>query len=475
MNSAPIPALGGAWPQASLLWGQRTGSGDGHALRSPVGGSLIQQTQFLDARELGLLLEPQPALRPIARDELALYAARLHAALAQLREPLREAMRLETAFVWDDCDELLDGSLEFVHGFPAALADCERALPAALHYAIPGQTRRLRLERCAWGTVVVILPQNAFLLVAVTALLNGLAAGNRVILRAPQQSARSAALLGTVLEMAPPPQNAASVVLARAKEFVEAVYQSSAPCLLHYMGSSDHAPAIVEAAFRHGKAAIADGAGNVWVYVDADADPDLAAAWLTSGATRYNGQTCTSVNGALIHPALYDAVRSRLVEKWNRLHAGDPATAPIGPLFDAKQAAWCQSQLETSGATLLCGGGREENLLQPALVENPAPDSALVAEGLFGPALWMAPGDAAVFTALWPRNRYPLCAGVISPTADPTAWLAQLPNLARLVVNGDPSVEHIYEPWGGYPASGANPVGVWLEKYQRVVSVDEAA
>ena len=60
---------------------------------------------------------------------------------------------------------------------------------------------------------------------------------------------------------------------------------------------------------------------------------------------------------------------------------------------------------------------------------------------------------------------------MLSPTAEAGAW-ADLPNLARLVVNGDPSQEHIFEPWGGYPASGANPVDHWPSKYQRLVQID---
>ena len=46
-----------------------------------------------------------------------------------------------------------------------------------------------------------------------------------------------------------------------------------------------------------------------------------------------------------------------------------------------------------------------------------------------------------------------------------------MPNLARLVVNGDPCVEYIYEPWGGYPATGTNTVSHWHRKYLRSVQV----
>jgi glyceraldehyde-3-phosphate dehydrogenase (NADP+) len=156
---------------------------------------------------------------------------------------------------------------------------------------------------------------------------------------------------------------------------------------------------------------------------------------------------------------------------------GNPiiADVDVGPLLDEEQAKWCQQQLEQSGGHILCGGGRDGNLLHPTIVEHPAPHSSLVREGLFGSGLWITAGTRDEFVSWWRHNQYPLCAGVLDPAADAAWWLARLPNVARLVVNGDPSVEHIFEPWGGYPASGMNVVGAWHEKYQRVVSVDEAA
>jgi glyceraldehyde-3-phosphate dehydrogenase (NADP+) len=206
---------------------------------------------------------------------------------------------------------------------------------------------------------------------------------------------------------------------------------------------------------------------------------DVVLEWtveiLTAGALRYNGQTCTSINGAMIHPAIYPALRERLIERWSHLKTGNPLTeaVDVGPLFDEAQAAWCQSQIQESGGKILCGGQREGNLLVPTLVENPSLQSSLVRSGLFGSAMWLAPGDEKTFVAWWRSNQYPLGAGVLSPSAEPSWWLSRLPNLARLSVNGDPSIEHIFEPWGGYASSGVNPVGLWQRKYQRWVQVDE--
>ncbi len=481
-NSFP---LGNEWPLSSLIWGTRGGSGDVVECRSPADGSRIQQTRLLDAREMELLLQSPPRLLVMPRDELWLFTARLLEELQAMSQPLWEARQRETAFIRADCDDKIAGVLDYVRGFQKAIEQAESAPPAPVVYGAGTQTRHIRLERCPWGTVAVVLPQNAFLLVALTCLLNGLATGNRVLLRAPLQAVRSAALLALAIERAAPPLQSVSLVMVRARPFMEALYRSPLPCLVHYMGSSGHAAAILPESFGAGKPTIIDGTGNTWVWLSDSADVGDAARILTAGALRFNGQTCTAINGVMIHPRLYPALREHLRDQWGSMKAGDPLSdeVRVGPLFDTAQATWCEEQIAGSGGTVLCGGRREENLLHPTLVENPNPQSALVSEGLFGPAMWLCAGERDDFVALWQRNRYPLCAGVLtapnnsdqesSDDSSATWWVSRLPNLARLVINGDPSAEHIFEPWGAYPQSGTNTVGAWHEKYQRVLSVDE--
>ena len=469
-----VQPVGSKWKSSNLVWGAWCGQGDLLDQRSPVDGSRIQQAHFLSPQELALLLTDAPP-SPLAPHELWQFTARLHEALHTLAPLLHATLQLETAFTKHDCDELLAGALAYVRDFEQSLSQADAAPGLDLTYQTPEQARRIRLTRVAWGTVAVILPQNAFLLIAVTTMLNALATGNRVILRAPQQSARSAALFAAALQVAQVPAQAVSVVLVKAREFVENLCRAQLPALIHYFGSSEHGPRIVADAAHAGKSALIDGSGNGWMWIDADVPVETAVTLLTAGALRYNGQTCTSINGVMIHPARYAAVREGLIERWSSLTTGNPLTADVdvGPLFDADQAQWCEQQLHASGGTILCGGRRAANLLYPTLLEHPAPDSALVREGMFGSGLWLTAGDSAEFIAWWRHNRYPLCASLLSGAPDVAWWLARLPNLARLVVNGDPSVEYIFEPWGGYPPSGLNPVGSWHQKYQRIVSVDE--
>lgn len=481
MDEHSIIPLGDEWPDSSLIWGARGGHGELMEQVSPIDRSCVQRVSLVDEREMRALLHPKPTLI-LDYDELWRFTDRLHNTLCDLREPLLEAMRWETAFTLADCREVTDGSLQYVRDFRQSLQSIRRPLVTPIHYQIEpagsltSTARRLRMVSSPWGTIAVILPQSAFLITAVTCLLNALAAGNRVILRAPLQAARSAALLALAIQEARPPHETVSIVQVKSKEFVAALNRSPMPCLIHYMGSSRYAPDIHSDAFQHGNWAIIDGEGNTWIWVDQDADIETAAEILTGGAIRYNGETCTSINGAMIHPAIYNQVRDCLVKKWKQLRAGNPIAdeaVHAGPLLDELQGEWIERRIQESGGKVLCGGKREGNLLQPTLVEKPDPGSALISDGIFGCALWIAPGDQDIFVQWWPHNRFPLCAGVLSPSVDLSWWLVRLPNLARLTVNSDPTIEHIFEPWGGYPESGLNPVGTWKEKYQRVVAIDE--
>jgi benzaldehyde dehydrogenase (NAD) len=475
--SRAVPGTGERWAASSLLWCGRGGVGDDYTVISPVDGSVIQTVSLLSSSELEAVVRSDNARPSVTPDQLRSFCDRLHVALQSLTLDLEGAMLLETGFIRRDCAELMAGSLQYVHGFMALFESLGDVHDTPIVYETASGTRQIRRVSAPWGTVAAVLPQNAFLISALACLLNALLVGNRVILRAPLQSARSAALLALAIDAARPPAGTVSVVMARAREFVAAICHDPSPGLVHYMGSSEHAPSLLGQTFAAGKGVIVDGSGNGWVYVAPDANPDNAAAILADGAVRYNGQTCTSINGAMIDNSIYPAVRKRLLVIWGRLKCGNPLTddVDVGPLFDRRQTNSCVEIVHNAGGAILCGGHCDGSLLAPTLVERPSPDSDMVRKGFFGNALWIMPGTADGFASLWRHNQYPLCAGILSPSATPLEWVGRLPNLARLTINGDPSIEHIYEPWGGYPSSGANPVSLWHEKYRRLVQVDEPA
>lgn len=457
----------------SWVWGERAGKGAELSSPSPLDGLPLGRALQLDQNEIEALLAPLGTPFSISPEEAHAFAERLHAELEQLSIPIFEALQRETGFVRADCAEVRDGILGFVRDF-FEQGFVPPSEPEEQLYDAEGERRVIQQVTIPWGTIAVVLPASSALFLGVTCLLNALATGNRVILRFPAANPLSAALLGEAVERANPPATSVSVVMAPAKALIGAIHACNSPVLIHYLGSSRHAPALVSQGFESGQSVVTDGEGNTWLWVAPDADVSSAVEILTRGAVRYNGQTCTSVNGAIVHPSLYNPVREALIKRWGSLRAGSPTKEEIevGPLGDEDQAQWCLKRIESSGGQIVCGGKCEGNLLSPTLVEQPREDSELVTQGLFGPALWIAPGGEDDFVRRWGQNRFPLCAGVLASKVEGAAWAARLNNVARLVVNGDPSIEWTFEPWGGYPASGNNPVSFWADKYRRAVALD---
>ncbi len=437
----------------SLVWGERQGGGDPFETHSPLDGALLAEGELLGVFDaLGRSDLPRGL-------DLVSGTDRLAAELRRLDRALVDAARRETGFSLQDSEELIEGSIAYVEAYASHPSTALVSRTEEIR-----SDRRMRLVDVPVGTVAAILPHNAFLPLALSVGLNALHAGNRAILRAPQGSALSASLLTDALERTPELAPWLSVAVCSARPFVDWFLKAPLPGLLHFFGSSRHAADLVARGFTAGKDVLIDGEGNAWAYVDAGADPEAAARILAEGAFRYRGQTCTSLNGAFVHPSLFAEVSQRVVA-----HARE---AESGPLFDEAQAEWCLSRVLGAGGEIVAGGARTGSVLEPTVLLNPDPRSELVREGLFGPALWLASGDESAFAAHWPSNRFPLCAAVLQEPADPEGWAARLPNVARLVLNGDPSVEDPFEFWGGYPPSGQNPVSPWPAKYRRTIQVD---
>lgn len=399
--------------------------------------------------------------------------ARLRSRIALRRETYLQAMAWETGFIRRDCVEMLEAALQFLDYFPEYLAD-HRALDRAVPYTYPADGRTLRLQRHPYGVVAAITPQNAFLLLTLTVGLCALAVGNGVVIKAPSQSAWSAALLQEDIEEAAPSFTRFRLILASAPDFLRALYAERVR-LLHYIGSSHHASDLLAEGYRQGIQVLIDGDGNGYLYVDRSYSPAQAASLIVAAATRYNGQTCTSVNGVLVEETIFEEVCAQTRGRMEALRWGDPflAETDVGPLFSERRAEVILDTIHASGGEVHAGGARQGRLLQPTLVVAPNPDSALVREGVFGPAVWIVPTRGGSWREWFAANRYPLACGILSHDSARVETFLHTVAYARISINADPSVESVFEPWGAYPSSGLNPPSSWPEKYQRVVQIDE--
>jgi aldehyde dehydrogenase (NAD+)/lactaldehyde dehydrogenase len=247
--------------------------------------------------------------------------------------------------------------------------------------------------------------------------------------------------------------------------------------MIHYIGSNRYALEVFNQAFAARKICILDGQGNGMLYVDGDYSVDDAVQLITAGATRYNGETCTSVNGVLVHPGRYEEIREGVVAAFRSLRVGHPAEhgTRVGPLLSRRQADELAALLSRgTNRRVLCGGETDGAYFTPAVIEGVDQEDALVCEGFFGPAIWIHPVEESGVRPWLHANRFPLSDTILSRHSAMIQSIASRSRAARICVNQDPSIESMFEPWGGYPASGLNIVSDWVDKYRQPYQLDGA-
>jgi acyl-CoA reductase-like NAD-dependent aldehyde dehydrogenase len=91
---------------------------------------------------------------------------------------------------------------------------------------------------------------------------------------------------------------------------------------------------------------------------------------------------------------------------------------------------------------------------------------------VFGPAVWIGSATFEQAIEAFRFNEFPLSDTLLTPDPERVTEFASRSRAARICVNEDPSIESMFEPWGGYPPSGLNPVSVWIDKYRQTYQLD---
>jgi acyl-CoA reductase-like NAD-dependent aldehyde dehydrogenase len=154
-----------------------------------------------------------------------------------------------------------------------------------------------------------------------------------------------------------------------------------------------------EPAFREsGKKMVFEGAGQDPFVVFPDADLDLALSDLATAKFMYSGQTCTAPKRIFIHRSIYEEFLERFVERTAKLVVGppeDPRTE-ISPVASRLAVSQIRGQLKEAvamGATVVCGGKIEGNLIQPTVVRDATDVMSGMREEVFGPVAFTTPFD----------------------------------------------------------------------------------
>ncbi|MBP22375.1 MAG: aldehyde dehydrogenase [Alcanivorax sp.] len=321
-----------------------------------------------------------------------------------------------------------------------------------------GMVKRVPIGPCSF-----ISPFNFPLNLAAHKVAPAIAAGCPFVLKPASRTPIGAIIIGEVLAETDLPKGAFSILPCH-REGADLFTTDERFKLLSFTGSPDVGWDLKARAGK--KPVILELGGNAAVIVDEDADLNDAMERIVFGAFYQSGQSCIGVQRILIHDAIYDELKAKLVEKTAALKMGDPKDEDtfIGPVISEGEATrlenWINEAVD-AGATLLVGGKRDGAMLQATLLENAPKGTNIVEEEAFGPVAVISrfsDFDDALNTVN--ESKFGLQAGIFTRDLYKAQKAWDELEVGGVVIGDVPSWRVDNMPYGGVKDSGLGREGI---------------
>lgn len=349
---------------------------------------------------------------------------------------------------------------------------------------LPDPRFSCRIRHEAVGVAGQIIPWNYPLLMAAWKVAPALAAGATCVLKPSELTSLTALELAVAADNIGLPAGVLNVVTGLGNEAGAALSTHPDVDKMAFTGSVPTGSKIMSAAASEIKNISLELGGKSAFIVFEDADIDAAVEWIMFGIFWNQGQVCSATSRLLVQEGIASQLTERLVDAARRIRIGhglEPGVQ-LGPLVSAGQYRKVMSMIEQGAreATLITGGKRPGHLpegyfLEPTIFTEPAIDSSIWCEEIFGPVLCIRSFKTEA-EAMQQANdsRFGLAAAVMSADLERSARVANGLRVGIVWVNcSQPTFTQA--PWGGMKQSGiGRELGRWgLENYLEVKQVTE--
>ncbi len=435
-------------------------------VRSPVDESVVGRVHEFTHEEIDAVLEAcaaeQPAWERRPLDERIQVLHRFADVLGQHVDDLAELLTMEIAKARSDSRDEVTRTVTFVH----QTAEEARSIIGEAQFsdAFPGQDRtKLAVSyQVPLGTVLAIPPFNYPVNLAVSKIAPALVAGNAVVLKPPSKGALTGTVLGDLLVEAGVPPGVMHVVTGPGSRVGDYLVEHGGVDLISFTGSSETGQALAKKAGM--VPLLLELGGKDPAIVLADADLEAAADDIVSGAFNYSGQRCTAVKRVLVVEEVADRLVELVSERVAKLDVGDPRDdCTVTPLVEPSSAERAEELIEQAtsmGATLVRGGQRDANVVQPTLLDHVTDAMDVAWEEPFAPVLpVLRVANAGEAVALANRSQYGLQAAVFARDVDAAAQIALHLEVGTVQINGKTARGPDHFPFVGTKASGMGTQG----------------
>ncbi|WP_165186628.1 aldehyde dehydrogenase family protein [Caulobacter soli] len=335
-----------------------------------------------------------------------------------------------------------------------------------------------------YGVVGAIIPWNGPMFAATMVAAPVLAAGNCIVVKAPDIAPWSIMRLGELFIEAGFPEGVFNIVTGGA-DIGAAMVAHPDIDKIQFVGSGPTAKKVLRSAAETLKPCGLELGGKSAVIVFADADLQDAAKRGLSGAISANGQGCVNGTRLLVERPIYDQYLQMLGAMAGHIPVGDPLDkgTVLGPVISQAALTRIQGVVDTAvrqGGRLIAGGERlggeraEGFFLPVTIVADVGNDAEIAQHEVFGPVLTVTPFDSEdEVVALANGTEYGLGGYIHTQNLRRAHSVASRLDAGMIHVNGAGEGMTPCAPFGGVKQSGYGRLGGedGLKEFLRVKNV----
>jgi succinate-semialdehyde dehydrogenase/glutarate-semialdehyde dehydrogenase len=355
------------------------------------------------------------------------------------------------------------------------------AVVSAWHYFGRGAERilaktQIRLKQLKWrgsyvayvpmGVIGIISPWNLPLAIPMGSVIEGLIAGNAVVVKPSELTPFTLLQVRGILVEAGIPSDLFQVVPGDG-ETGAALIDAGVQKII-FTGAVGTGRRVAAACAERLTPCVLELGGKAPLIACHDCDVERTARAIVAGAFMNSGQLCISVERVLACEAVHDSLVERVAALTRQLKQGDPRSGDVdvGAMIFPKQMDIVESLLVDAvqrGAQIITGGKRKVGtgmFFEPTVLTRCTPDMAVMREEIFGPVVpIMKVKDEEEALRISNDSRLGLHAYVFSRNARRARALAERIEAGTTMIN-DVLVSYCAPeaPFGGIKDSGIGRV-----------------
>lgn len=257
-----------------------------------------------------------------------------------------------------------------------------RRVPFSL-FTLPGQGF---VQYQPYGVVLIIAPWNYPFQLLMNPLIGAISAGNCAILKPSPQSAHTSTLMARLINEY---FSDRYICLFEGDTEVNQTLLAQKFDYIFFTGGPGFGRYVAECAARTLTPVTLELGGKSPCIVDKSADIDLAARRIVWGKLLNAGQTCIAPDYILAEQSIKSELIKRLEKYIIHTFGVNPKLNPIYPRIISEAATQRLATLLSESGSIVFGGQYDikEKYFSPTIILDPAPESDIMREEIFGPIL----------------------------------------------------------------------------------------